>query len=173
MGFIRSIILIGLLSIVVTSAAFFKTKEGPNAALFAVRWVHSVIMLFNLLYIFMFDKKYDLLYLILFNFIIVHWLFFKNECVLSYIEKKIIDKNYKIGDEIFSHPFTDIIFDRKVMYAVFMVQLATYIYVSYRFFNKRYPRAMLIVLPLSLLMISISTYNLFVPPNKRNWSSIS
>jgi hypothetical protein len=173
MDFLKSAFIIGLLSVIVTSASFFKTRNNLNAPLFAIRWVHSAIMFFNLFYIFLFDKKYDLIYLILFNFIIVHWIFFKNECALSYLEKKILDKNYKLGNEIFSHPFTDILFDHKVMYVVFMIQLATYVYVSYRFFKRTYPRAMLLVVPVSLVMMSISTYNFFVPPSKRSWSSIS
>ena len=173
MGFIKSLLLISLMAIVLSSACFIKTNSKIDPVLFLIRWIHSMIFLFNLLYVFMFDKKYDLLYIALFNFMIVHWLFFKNECILSYVEKKIMDKNYKLGDEIFSHPYSDILFDKKIMYILTVTQIFAYMYVSYRFFKNWFPKAMVIVIPVSLVMMSISTYNFFVPPNKRNWSSIS
>ena len=44
-------------------------------------------------------KYYDLI-IAIFTFTAVHWLFFKNECIISYFYKKITKCSYKLGDNI-------------------------------------------------------------------------
>jgi hypothetical protein len=41
------------------------------------------------------DNKYDYIY-----FIIFHWLFFKGECLLAYLYKKILNNNYELGSDL-------------------------------------------------------------------------
>jgi amino acid permease len=60
-------------------------------------------------YIFIFNKKYDIYYIIYTLLIIFHWICLKNECILSYIEKKLINKEYKLGSEPYKHPFQKLI----------------------------------------------------------------
>jgi hypothetical protein len=71
--------------------------------LYIVIWLHYLIEIFYTTYIFIFPKKFDI-YFSLFIFIIcLHWIIFKNECILSYIEKKIIDPNYILGSTPNNH----------------------------------------------------------------------
>lgn len=109
--------------------------DKKKLSLFIVRWIHTLVVLFNLCYIFVFNKKYDIIYICFLSITIMHWFFLKNECVLSYIEKKIIDKNYKLGSDLYSHPFTDKIFSKKIKHLYFFTQFCLYIYVCYRFFS--------------------------------------
>ena len=59
--------------------------------------------------------KYDI-YLMLFILSIrLHWIFFKGECIISYFEKKIVKPTYKMGEEIYSSPYLDLIYkNRKI-----------------------------------------------------------
>jgi hypothetical protein len=43
------------------------------------------------------SSKYDELFLIFFLLLVLHWFFFNNECILSYLHKKTHDCNYKLG----------------------------------------------------------------------------
>jgi hypothetical protein len=59
-------------------------------------------------YVFIFKtNKYDLYFSIYLFLIFLHWLLLKNECILSYLEKKTIDKNYVLGSKPFEHPYKD------------------------------------------------------------------
>lgn len=49
------------------------------------------------------NKQYDWLYLLAIIIIFVHW-FVSSECVISYLEKKIFDDSYKLGDYPSVHP---------------------------------------------------------------------
>jgi hypothetical protein len=50
------------------------------------------------------DTKYDI-YILLFMLLVkIHWFFLKGECILSYIEKKLVLDNYKLGDDLYCVP---------------------------------------------------------------------
>lgn len=117
-------------------------KENFNVSLFVVRMLHSFVFFFSLFYIFIFKPKYDVLYITLAVVIMTHWLLFKNECILSYIEKKLMDKNYKMGDNVFSNPFMDTMFNKSIVYVMLLIQLLVYAFVFYRAFHKSYPRVL-------------------------------
>lgn len=57
------------------------------------------------IYILIFPKKYDIYYSIYLALIFLHWNLLKNECLLSYIEKKLIDKKYVLGSNPYFHPY--------------------------------------------------------------------
>jgi len=44
--------------------------------------------MFNVLYIFLFDKRYDILYLVYTICLYGHWSFLNNECILNILEKQ-------------------------------------------------------------------------------------
>jgi hypothetical protein len=78
-----------------------------NYLLTTVQIIHSLHDLINIFYIYYFPKKtkYDIYMLgyILFLKVLRHFL--KGECLISYIEKIIINKNYKLGHDITYHPY--------------------------------------------------------------------
>ena len=47
---------------------------------------------------------YDKLIVLILVAIALHWIFLKNECIISYIEKKMINKNYEAGEFPSLHP---------------------------------------------------------------------
>jgi hypothetical protein len=69
---------------------------------------HVMLLVFPVLYVlFKGSPKYYDLILAYFIFISMHWSFFKNECILSYLKKKYDDCSYKLGD---THLATDLKF---------------------------------------------------------------
>ncbi len=77
--------------------------------LYIVMFIHILNELFLSTYIFIFKKKYDIYYMIFVFIIILHWMFFKYECTLSYIEKKLINSDYKLGTLPFVHPYRSLL----------------------------------------------------------------
>ena len=80
-----------------------------NKLLLFIQIIHILNELFLSTYIFIFNKKYDVYFMIYIFIIFLHWIFLQNECILSYIEKKIINKNYTLGSEPYNHPFRTLI----------------------------------------------------------------
>ena len=65
-----------------------------------LNWFHFLIDVFILSYLFIFSAYYDFYLIIFIFFQAIHWLILKNECIISYTEKKLINPNYKLGYNI-------------------------------------------------------------------------
>lgn len=46
----------------------------------------------------------DIAFILFAILIVVHWFVFKHECIISYFEKRILDPNYKLGQDPLRHP---------------------------------------------------------------------
>jgi hypothetical protein len=71
--------------------------------LYFVRYLHYLIEIFYTTYIFIFPKKFDLYFSLTIFILCFHWIIFKHECILSYLEKQIIDPNYELGSDPKKH----------------------------------------------------------------------
>ena len=88
-----------------------KAREWKkNVILYLIRWIHYFTFFAGSFYIFIFTSAYDLWYVVYFVLLALHWKLFKNECILSYWEKKILRPDYKMGETPKEHPFMDMIF---------------------------------------------------------------
>ena len=77
-----------------------------NIYLYLVELFHCINELFISFYIFIFrTNTYDNIYILYVFLIVLSWLLLKNECILSYIEKKLLDDTYKLGDSPYIHPY--------------------------------------------------------------------
>ena len=77
-----------------------------NIYLYLVELFHFINELFISFYIFIFrTNKYDNIYVLYIFLIVLSWLFLKNECIISYIEKKLLDNTYKLGNLPYIHPY--------------------------------------------------------------------
>lgn len=118
-----------------TLAIILSTKKGfGNNKLFMIRFAHFFTQSFMLLYPFVFMQQYDLLYISFGFFMAAHWLFFKGECILSYLEKKELDNNYAMGQDIYSHPYFDDLIGRNGMFILNVLNTTVITYVMYRYF---------------------------------------
>lgn len=75
------------------------TTNSQRLAHFVLKAAHIAIAMFQLTYLFLFDARYDLL-LIASNFVVtLHWLFLRNECIMSYLERKVLEPDYVLGSD--------------------------------------------------------------------------
>jgi hypothetical protein len=72
-----------------------------------VMFLHILVDLFSMTYILIFNQAYDIFYAFWILIQTMHWAILKNECSLSYIEKRIIDPHYKLGSIPFDMPHND------------------------------------------------------------------
>jgi len=81
-------------------------NDDQIVKLYAIRFIHYFFVIIILVYPFLIKYKliYDIFYLLIIFVIIVHR-YILSECILSIIEKQILDPYYKIGSNILYEPF--------------------------------------------------------------------
>ena len=70
----------------------------PNVLLAIVQLIHFFIDAYCMSYIFLFNPMYDIYYCGFVFLQTIHWGLLKNECIVSYYEKTLINPTYKLGD---------------------------------------------------------------------------
>lgn len=91
------------------------------AVLFLIHWA---ITLFAAFYVFFRkNKKYDWFYFTLVGGVMISWLFFKQECIISYFEKKMLDPNYVMGSDIQRHPSLTFYIESRLFQTAIMTML--------------------------------------------------
>lgn len=98
------------LQMVCTAFIFSPSELVP--LLFVVRWIHLSSNLFVLLYPFVIAPQYDGVFLLIWLALGASWILMKNECILTYFEKKILDPSYVLGTSPAEHPYMQRIFRR-------------------------------------------------------------
>lgn len=105
-GFLISVLLSGTLTSLVAinnrNSPEIKRVKPLNKLLWMffiwLHWMaisHTFIM-FSLIY----PKRFWWLLPLYFVFILFHWRLFRNECILTYFEKKVINPDYRLGDDV-------------------------------------------------------------------------
>jgi hypothetical protein len=122
-------------------STMFSLKDGKDlpahrfAALLAVRTFHTEIVLFLAAYLFVFNNANDIAYIALYFLITFHWKLFKNECVLSYVESKIVEPGYRLGEDPSRHDVPILTAIVHSMFLVTVVIVALRVSRSYAFVN--------------------------------------
>ncbi len=63
--------------------------------------IHIVLTILTSFYAFLFKKTvFDYIYLIILYFILLQWTYLNGECLISYVVKKIRDKDYVAGTDV-------------------------------------------------------------------------
>jgi hypothetical protein len=119
-----------------------------------IKIIHIIHEIFLSTYIFIFNKKYDIYFVIYIFILSSHWIILKNECILSYIEKKLMDKNYKLGVEPYNHPYYKEL-PTEIIKIFNILKLINILYVAYRNIYNKY---ILILIFISFILI-IYSYN--------------
>ena len=110
----KGLALTGVIALILTIIVFFKRKARGDIArttilITLIGYVHYWVTLVMLSYPFIFSSRYDPLFLILSVLLMIHWVVI-GECILSYIEKKMIDPQYPMGESSLKHAYTDDMF---------------------------------------------------------------
>ena len=111
MMFSHGIIINILIATILTLILYLRTRgeivPGNHIILWLTRWLHLNTLLFLIIYVFIFDMKYDYIYLGFVFIMFISWAFFKSECIFTYIEKKQLDREYVLGSNVRSQPYID------------------------------------------------------------------
>ena len=108
---------ITIIAAILTTISYYSEKKNPivvgkspDAAILVLRFVHFFAVMISLTYIFLFTPELDIYYIIFTIFLYGHWLFFKNECILSYIEKIYYRKECPLGDLNMANIYLNVVF---------------------------------------------------------------
>lgn len=118
---------------------------------------HILNEIFLSTYVFFFNKKYDIYYVIYIQIIILHWICLKNECILSYLEKKLINKNYILGSRPYDHPYHQLL-PKCIVYCFEILKFFNIIIIFCRNINNHYIFISIIIMFLYLLFNIITRY---------------
>jgi hypothetical protein len=70
-----------------------------------IAYMHFFNDMFVCLYPYILSPIYDF-YFVLFGLLTsLHWIVLKNECIFSYIEKKLLNPNYELGADCYLNPY--------------------------------------------------------------------
>ena len=117
-----------------------------------IKTIHIINDIFFSTYIFIFDKKYDIYFVIYILILVTHWTLLKNECILSYIEKKLINKNYKLGEDPFNHPYHKEL-PKEIKKIFTILKYINLLYIIYRNIYNKY------ILILIFIIFIMTIYN--------------
>ena len=98
--------------------------------------LHSAWTVFIAIYAFVLPSKYDFVYMIYVLLLVISWLLFKDECVVTYIYRKMMDPSYTLGESAMSLDDASDIFGKSVVEVVIaglmVVMTASLVVVSLR-----------------------------------------
>jgi hypothetical protein len=97
-----------------------------------VKFVHFLIDVFLCAYIFIFSLVYDFYYAAFLLVQTLHWASLKNECIITYIEKKLIDPNYILGSNIKHLPHNETYHNDVTLTIKAILILSTLMIITYR-----------------------------------------
>lgn len=113
----------------------------PTTSILFVRFLHYLTTFFYSLYYFIFNERYDLIYLCLYVGLILHWLFM-NDCVLSNWEMSYYDKEKRLGETGLLHPHLRVFVGDSTDYIIFfqiILMTMSFILVINRLKTSYYP----------------------------------
>ena len=77
-----------------------------------IQLMHFLIDGFNMSYVFLFNPIYDIFFVTWILSQTIHWGLLQNECIISYIEKKLINPKYKLGENPKWIPHYDVYYNK-------------------------------------------------------------
>jgi len=102
-------------------------KTSTDILLLVIRYLHYNVLVVTCAYIFIFSPSSDVVFLMLYLILNIHWILFKGECCLTYFEKKLLDSNYEMGANPYKHIWLSILFGENLNnFMLFMTLLMFY-----------------------------------------------
>jgi len=97
-----------------------------------IQLCHFLIDGFNMSFIFLFHPIFDIYFVTWIFLQTVHWGLLKNECIVSYIEKKLMDPNYELGSKPQWIPHYDVYYNKYMIMLKAILILGGLSYIIYR-----------------------------------------
>lgn len=98
--------------------------------------IHIILSFIISLYFIWRKDEYDIYYILYFCIINISWVFMKNECIISYMAKKLHNNDYKLGDNIDIEDYDSVIgpeisnFFLNYVLIMYIVNLLVIVYIS-------------------------------------------
>jgi hypothetical protein len=109
------------------------TNQYNILLLSIVKFIHVIISeVIPVFYIFIFPVEYDIYLAIIGVLQGIHWLVLKYECIISYIEKLIINPNYELGSDPTHMPHLEIYPNETIVLMKFFYIMLVMCYIYYR-----------------------------------------
>jgi len=166
---LHGLITVGIIASILTIILYTKTRnekiDGNKYILWIVRWLHFNTLTFSLLYLFIFNSECDFIFIVISVLIGLSWLLFKKECVLSYIEKYEMNKEYQLGSRIYEHPFIDLLVGdkyKKLMWILISIVINIVLIIVLLRVIGKYIKNMTYKIPLLILCIMNFIYNMYI-----------
>lgn len=90
-----------------------------------VQIYHNLVSCITLIYIFFAPISFDFYFSLILLFQSFHWIIFKGECIINYIEQKLINTNYKLGDnpgyDGNPYPMISLIFQLAILFCITII----------------------------------------------------
>jgi hypothetical protein len=97
-----------------------------------IQFFHFLIDIITTTYIFIFNPYYDIYYSLFLFLQTSHWPLIKDECIISYFEKKIIDPNYEMGSNASYCPHYEIYHNEITLLLKSLLIIITLLIIIYR-----------------------------------------
>lgn len=110
-----------------------------NIHLGIIQMFHFLIDAFNMSYIFIFNPFYDVYFCTWILLQTMHWGLLKNECIVSYVEKIIIDPTYKLGTNPRWIPHNNVYHNKYTLISKAIIIIGTLLLIMYRAKKGLYP----------------------------------
>ena len=115
---------------------------------YVIQFFHMLLDILYCFYIFLFPIEYDIYFLFFILFIVLHWCFFYNECLISYLEKKLIDSKYVLASDVNNIPHHKTFYNE---FIVNIIHLLIFINLSFIFYrSESYIRKLMAVTGISI-----------------------
>lgn len=141
-NFVKLFILI-CISVVLVVLSYYREQKNKikknklaDGKILLIRFAHYLVLLSNIIYIFMFDPSWDLLYIICSLVMFFHWSFFNNECILGYLESSYYHDNYKTGERPQNNYYIRTLlgdYTKQFFYIAGLFSYVNFVVVSYRY----------------------------------------
>jgi len=122
-----------------------------QSVLFMAHWAFTFFIMFYIF--FRKNKKYDTVYLVTFILLVSHWILL-GECIISYLEKCIMDDSYTIGKEPTKNP--SLTFYINNLYLDIFIGAMIYSFVIYNIYTllriHKIPYPVIITISIALIL---------------------
>lgn len=98
--------------------------------------IHIILSFILSLYFIWRKDEYDIYFILYFCIINISWVFMKNECIISYMAKKLHNNDYKLGDTLDIEDYDSVIgpeisnFFLNYVLLMYIVNLLVIVYIS-------------------------------------------
>jgi hypothetical protein len=99
---------------------------------YIIQSFHMLLDFFYCFYIFIFPIEYDIYFVWFVLFIILHWCILYNECLISYVEKKLLNPDYILASDTKNIPHHKTFYNESIVHIIHLSIVINLLFIFYR-----------------------------------------